>query len=188
MADNLFIPVILGTVRRTRMSESVANFVIEQIQKRQDIDTELIDIRTLRLPTDDAGPLAKISILSELMQQADGYIIVTPEYNHSYPGLLKHFLDLHYKEYLHKAAGVCTVSSGPFGGVRAAEALLPSFKALGLSPIVADLNIGNVNQVVNERGKFNDPATYERRLERFLQELVWLSKTLKYGRENFKLS
>lgn len=185
---DLFIPVILGTVRQERMSEPIANFVIEQVSQRADLETELIDIRTLPLPLDDAGPNAKIPALAELMQRADGYIIVTPEYNHSYPGFLKHFLDLHYQEYLHKAVGVCTVSAGPFGGVRAVEALLSSFKALGLSPIVADLNIGNVNKVVNQIGQFNDPTTYERRLDRFLKELVWLTKTLKYGRENFVLS
>ena len=87
----------------------------------------------------DAGPEAQIPALADTMRRADGYIIVTPEYNHTYPGLLKHVLDLNYKEYLHKAVGVCGVSAGPFGGVRAIEALLPTFKAFGLSSIVADL-------------------------------------------------
>ncbi len=185
---NLFIPVILGTVRQERMSEPVANFVVKQVSQLTDVETELIDIRVLPLPLDNAGPGAKIPAVAELMQRADGFIIVTPEYNHGYPGLLKHFLDLHYAEYVHKAVGVCSVSSGSFAGVRAVEALLSSFKAFGLSPIVPDFNIGDVEKVMDETGQFKDPATYERRSERFLQELVWMTKTLKHGRENFELS
>lgn len=167
------------------MSEPIAKFIHQQVIKQDDVETELIDIRDLPIPLDDAGPNAKIPDFAATVQRADGYIIVTPEYNHTYPGLLKHVLDLNYKEYLHKAVGVCAVSAEPFGGVRAVEALLPTFKAFGLSPIVADLNIGNVNQVVNEAGQLNEPETYQRRFGRFMRELVWLTTALKYGRENF---
>lgn len=183
--EPLFIPVILGTVRQGRMSEAVAHFIFDQVKHRDGVTTDLIDIRTLPLTVMDAGPDAQIPELTEIMRRADAYIIVTPEYNHTYPGLLKHVLDLNYKEYLHKAVGVCGVSAGPFGGVRAIEALLPTFKAFGLSPIVADLNFGNVNSLVNDSGQLTDEArsTYSRRFERFFEELRWLAKTLKAGRE-----
>lgn len=182
---NLFIPVILGTVRQGRMSEPIAQFIFEQVKQQESVETVFIDIRDLPIPMDDAGPNAKIQGLSETVQRADGYIIVTPEYNHTYPGMLKHVLDLNYKEYLHKAVGVCAVSAGPFGGVRAVEALLPNFKAYGLSPIVADLNFGNVNKIVDESGQLIDQTTYHRRFERFMHELIWLTTTLKHGREMF---
>jgi NAD(P)H-dependent FMN reductase len=100
--------------------------------------SSLIDIRKLPIPLIDARPNAKIPGFSEVVQKADGLIIVTPEYNHTYPGMLKHVLDLNYKEYLHKAVGVCSVSAGSFGGVRAVEALLPTLKAFGLGTIVTD--------------------------------------------------
>lgn len=183
--EPLFIPVILGTVRQGRMSEAVAQFILEQVKHQDGVVTQLIDIRTLPLPVMDAGPEAQIPELADTMRRADAYIIVTPEYNHTYPGLLKHVLDLNYKEYLHKAVGVCGVSAGPFGGVRAIEALLPMFKAFGLSPIVTDLNFGNVNSLVDTAGQFTAEArdTYNHRFERFMQELLWLTKTLKAGRE-----
>lgn len=182
---SLFIPVILGTVRQGRRSEAIAHFILEQVNLQGDITSELIDIRTLPLPVMNAGTDAQIPDLTELLRRADAYIIVTPEYNHTYPGLLKHVLDLNYKEYLHKAVGVCGVSAGPFGGVRAIEALLPTFKAFGLSPIVTDLNFGNVNTLVNEAGELTQEAcnTYAHRFERFIQELRWLAQTLKQGRE-----
>jgi NAD(P)H-dependent FMN reductase len=56
---------------------------------------------------------------SATIERCDGLIIVTPEYNHGYPGLLKHALDMNLKEYIHKAVGICGVSAGPFGGARA---------------------------------------------------------------------
>lgn len=183
--ESLFIPVMLGTVRQGRLSEAVAHFILDQVKRQEGVTTELIDIRTLPLPVMDAGPEAQIPELADTMRRADAYIIVTPEYNHTYPGLLKHVLDLNYQEYLHKAVGVCGVSAGPFGGVRAIEALLPTFKAFGLSPIVADLNFGNVNTLVDDSGQLTDEArsTYSRRFERFFGELRWLAKTLKAGRE-----
>ena len=184
--DKLFIPVILGTVRQGRMSEPVARFIFEQVKRQEEVDSVLVDIRELPIPVDNAGPDAQIPGFADTMRWADGYIIVTPEYNHTYPGLLKHVLDLNYKEYLHKAVGVCAVSAGPFGGVRAVEALLPTLKAFGLSTIVADLNFGNVKTLVDASGALNHEAkaTYGRRFERFMAELLWLAKTLKYGREN----
>ena len=182
--ETLFIPVILGTVRQGRMSEAVANFIFEQVKHQGNVTTELIDIRTLPLPLMNAGTDAQIPELADTCRRADAFIIVTPEYNHTYPGLLKHVLDLNYKEYLHKAVGVCGVSAGPFGGVRAIEALLPTFKAFGLSPIVADLNFGNVTSLVDDAGQFTTAAqdTYNRRFERFFEELLWLTRALKAGR------
>ena len=114
----LFIPVILGTPRRGRMSEYVANFVVEQVAKYDGVETELIDIRTLSIPISDAGEAIKDPGFSATVERADGLIIVVQEYNHSYPGLLKRVFDTNLKEYIHKAAGLCGVAAGPFGGSR----------------------------------------------------------------------
>src|SRR5215471_17355875 len=102
MADSrpLNIPVILGTTRKGRMSEHAARFMVEQIEKRNDVKTELIDIGKLPMPLDDAGESIKDRVFSEKMTIADALVIVTPEYNHSFPGLLKHILDSCLKEYI----------------------------------------------------------------------------------------
>jgi NAD(P)H-dependent FMN reductase len=190
MMEKLFIPVILGTVRQGRLSEPIANYIYSQVQQYAEVETELIDIRALPMSMENAGPDAKIPELSATMERADAYIIVTPEYNHTYPGLLKHMLDLNYQEYLHKAVGVCAVSAGPFGGVRAVEALLPTLKAFGLSTIVSDLNFGNVKDLIEETtgGLTSDAqVTYSRRVGRFMNELLWMAQTLRYGRQNFSI-
>ena len=77
----------------------------------------------------------KDPMFSATVSRSDGLIIVTPEYNHGYPGLLKHALDMNLKEYIHKAVGICGVSAGPSGGARVTEALLPVMRELGLVTI-----------------------------------------------------
>ena len=180
---SLFIPIILGTPRRGRQSENVARFVFEQTRKRSDVETELIDVCTLPMKLDDAGEQMKDPKFSATIDRCDGLIIVTPEYNHGYPGLLKHALDMNLEEYIHKAVGICGVSAGSFGGVRAIEALLPVMRELGLVTIFWDVNFGDVAKLFDDQGNLLDQS-YVRRLDKFLNELIWMARVLRYGREN----
>ena len=179
----LFIPIILGTARRGRQSENVARFVFEQTKKRADVETELIDVCKLPMKLDDAGEQMKDPKFSATINRCDGLIIVTPEYNHGYPGLLKHALDMNLEEYIHKAVGICGVSAGPFGGARVIEGLLPVMRELGLVTIFWDVNFGNVEKLFEEQGNLLDQS-YVRRLDKFLNELIWMARVLRYGREN----
>lgn len=183
----LFIPVILGTVRKGRASEAVAKFVFEQVKKREGVETELIDVLELNLPTDDAGEQIKDPKFSATCERADGFVIVTPEYNHGYPGMLKHALDSNLKEYIHKAVGICGVSAGGFGGTRVIESMLPVMRELGLVTIFWDGNFSGAQQLFDEAGNMKDRAAHEKRMDKFLGELVWMSKVLRYGRENVSL-
>jgi len=179
----LFIPLILGTARQGRQSENVARFVFEQTKKRADVETELIDVRELPMKLDDAGEQMKDPKFSAAIERCDGLIIVTPEYNHGYPGLLKHALDMNLKEYIHKAVGICGVSAGPFGGARVIEGLLPVMRELGLVAIFEDVNFGSVAKIFDDQGNLLD-QNYVRRLDKFLNELVWMARVLRHGREN----
>jgi len=183
----LFIPVILGTTRHGRRSEPVAGFIVAELAKRPGIATELIDIATLPLPTNDAGEAIKDPGFSAKMDRADALVIVSPEYNHGYPGLLKHVLDSCLKEYIHKAVGIAGVSAGTFGGARVIENLLPVMRELGLVTIFWDLNFGNSGQLFDPAGTLLEPA-FLVRTEKFLNELIWMATTLRYGREYVPLS
>jgi NAD(P)H-dependent FMN reductase len=180
------IPVILGTPRQGRYSEHVARFVLERIRQRQDLETELIDIREVPLAADDAGEALKNPQFSAAALRADAFVLVVPEYNHGYPGLLKHLLDTNLKEYIHKAVGICGVSAGGFGGARVIQNLLPVMRELGLVTIFWDGNFSNVQSLFDQQGKILD-ASYSRRLDKFLAELVWMARVLRYGRENIAL-
>ena len=162
---DLLIPVILGTNRKGCMSRPVTNFVLEQARLWPGVETDLIDIGSLSIDTDDAGESVKDPSFSSVMERADGVIIVVPEYNHAYPGLLKHVLDTNLKEYIHKAVGLCGVSAGPFGGTRVIQSLLPVMRELGLVNIFYDLNFGSVNVLFDDTGTIKEPDTYRRRFE-----------------------
>lgn len=183
----LFIPVILGTGRKDRKSEHVANFVFAEAKRRTNLETELIDVRKLKFsvegPTEETRDLA----FAATAERADGFILVVPEYNHGYPGLLKHALDMNLKEYIHKPVAICGVSAGPFGGARVIENLLPVMRELGLVTTFTDVNFGGVGRLFDASGKLLD-ENYVRRIEKFLAELIWMAQVLRSGRKNIPAS
>jgi NAD(P)H-dependent FMN reductase len=179
-AHPLFVPVILGTPRRGRMSEHVARLMSIEVGKR--VETELVDVAALPIPVDDAGEGAKDSGFAELVNRADALVIVAPEYNHGYPGLLKHVLDTNLKEYVHKAAGIVGVSAGVFGGARVIQNLIPVLRELGLVTIFWDVNFTTVGSRFDDGGNLLDDS-FLPRIDKFLDELLWMAETLRYGRE-----
>ena len=186
MERPLFIPLMLGTARQGRSSEHVARLVFDQTSKRPGVESEFIDVRNLPMKLDDAGEQIKDPKFSATVQRCDALIIVTPEYNHSFPGLLKHALDMNLEEYIHKAVGICGVSAGPFGGARAIEQLLPVMRELGLVTIFEDVNFGGVRTLFDETGKLLDQK-FIGRIDKFLDELIWMAETLRHGRERIAL-
>jgi len=182
----LNIPVLIGTVRKGRASAHAARFLVEQLGARNGVVTELIDIAEFRLPVDDAGEAIKNKEMAEKINSADGLVLVVPEYNHSFPGLLKHVLDSHLMEYIHKAVGIAGVAAGPFGGARVIENCLAPMRELGLVTIFFDVNFSNVFKVFDGSGRLLDTA-FVRRTQKFLNELIWMATTLRYGREHVPL-
>jgi NAD(P)H-dependent FMN reductase len=183
MRRPLFVPVVLGTPRRGRMSEHAARLVLREIEARKHVETELFDVAALPIPVDDAGEAIKDPGFSDAMSRADALVLVVPEYNHGYPGLLKHVLDTNLKEYVHKAAGIVGVSAGAFGGARAIQNTLPVLRELGLVTIFWDVNVTLVGSRFDEDGTLLEPA-FLPRIEKFLDELLWMAETLRYGREH----
>jgi NAD(P)H-dependent FMN reductase len=183
--EPLFIPVVLGTNRKDRSSEHVANWILARMQERDDIVPQLFDVRDFHLPHDHYGTEigGDFPEWRDAIIKADGLVIVTPEYNHGYPGSLKSVLDLLLKEYIHKAVAFVGVSAGPWGGTRVIESMVPMVRELGLAVTFSDLNFPTVKSKFDESGKLLDDA-YEKRVTGFLDELVWMATTLRWGRNN----
>ncbi len=183
--DKLNLPVLLGTNRKLRNSVHAAKWLVDKMEKRADIETRLFDVSEFALPQDDYGQGLKDQFPEwrDAIIQADGLVIVSPEYNHGYPGVLKAVIDLLLKEYIHKAVALVGVSAGPWGGTRVIESMVPMVRELGLAVTFTDLNFPAIQKKFDEQGKLQDPA-YEQRAKDFLDELVWMSRTLKWGREN----
>jgi len=182
--EKLFIPVLLGTNRKERNSVKPAKWLVGEMEKRGDLETRLFDVADMQLPHDDYGQGLKDRFPEwrDAIVRADGLVIVSPEYNHGYPGTLKAVLDLMLREYVHKAVAFVGVSAGPWGGTRVIESMVPMVRELGLAVTFADLNFPKVQNTFDAAGKLLDPA-FEKRAQDFLDELVWMATTLKWGRE-----
>jgi len=183
--DELNIPVLLGTNRKMRKSVFVAKWLVGQMEKRPEIRTLLFDVADFALPHDDYGQGLKDSFPEwrDAIVNADGLVIVTPEYNHGYPGSLKAVLDLLLREYVHKAVAFVGVSAGVWGGTRVIEAMVPMVRELGLAVTFTDLNFPKVEKLFDDQGNLLDSA-FDQRAKDFLDELVWMSSVLKWGRAN----
>jgi NAD(P)H-dependent FMN reductase len=140
------IGIIIGSTRPGRVGDQVARCVLEQAQSRSDAEFELVDLADFALPhLDEVIPPslgqyanAHTKAWAAKVDSFDGYVFVTPEYNHSTSGALKNALDFVYGEWNNKAAGL--VSYGSAGGTRAAE---------HLRLILAELQVADVRQQVS---------------------------------------
>ncbi len=152
-----FISLILGTGRQEANSIKVAEFVCEEA-KNYGFKVELIKPRDwLDSPFTGEMKENKRKKLSEILQKANGFLIVSPEYNHGYPGELKLLLDNFYDEFAYKPIGICGVSSGKLGGARMVEQLrlvLIGFSMILLRNAVYFLNVKNFD---NEKEGYREP-------------------------------
>ncbi len=162
-----YIPVILGTARKNRQSIKVARFVVEKIK---DFETELIDVKD-RVKPATARYRKEDEDLRKKMEKADGYIIVSPEYNSGYPGELKILLDSFLDEYSGKPVGIIGVSAGSFGGVRMIEKLRPVLVNLGMKPVNSMVTFKNIGEVFNEKGELQEKA-YHEWTDKFLKNVL----------------
>jgi len=161
----------------------VANFIHQVASSLPEVESEILDPLDFEMPYDGNDEENKDMRYSQIADRADGFMIVLPEYNNSYPGTLKRFLDNELKKYIHKPAAMASVSSGPWGGVRAIESLVPVLRELGLAATFTDVQFPHVKKLFNEQGEIQDEK-YVMRVKRSYKELIWMAKTLKWGREN----
>jgi NAD(P)H-dependent FMN reductase len=181
--------VFYGSVRSDRQGIKAARFVLKKLTER-DHAVELIDAKEINLPLIDkmykeyepgTAPEA-LRRMAELIIQADGFVIVTGEYNHNIPPGLANLLDHFLEEYFYKPSGIVCYSAGRFGGVRAAVAIRPMLAELGMSSIPSVFPIPKVQDAFDEDGNALDPR-YDEGIAKFLKELEWYTRALKAARE-----
>src|SRR5438270_6632220 len=181
--DKLFIPILLGTVRPKRRSIMAAKLVEKVGKTIEDIEVQLVDPLDYKFPFDGNDPENKDPRYSEMTKRADGFFIVTPEYNHSFPGTLKRMLDSELQNYIHKPVAFAGVSNGMFGGVRAIESLVNTVREMGMVATFSDVYFPQAQNLFDQEGNIIDQG-YVRRIKRGYEELIWMARTLKYGREH----
>lgn len=179
----LYIPIIAGSTRRDRQSIKVARFVSARLKARPGVETELLDLLEYNFPIMEErlhnrnDPPPGLPEFGEKIGRADSFIIVTPEYNNGYPGVLKNALDYLLPEYERKPVGIVTVSAGGFGGINCLAQLRLVTLGFGGVPIPEALTVSKVRDSFQEDGTPNDPA-YERRAASFLDEVLWFAEAI----------
>lgn len=181
--DKINVALLLGTVRAKRESIKPAHYIAKQAANYPEVEAKIVDPQTLMLV--DEGQDVKDAEYSKLTAWADAFIIVTPEYNHSFPGSLKRMLDSEYDNYARKPVALVGVSSGVWGGVRACEALLPVCHKLGLVNIRSELYFPKVQGTFSENGEILPQFVeqYSDSVQKLYDELLWFAKTLKQARQ-----
>jgi len=180
---NMFIPVILGTAREGRQSEKAARFML---QKALDagLESEVLDVRDYRIAaTDNTEKSPEAERLAEKARRADGFIIVSPEYNHGYPGELKMMLDMLVSHYASKPVGICGVSSGAWGGTRMVEQLRLVCLALHMLPVGEAVYFPRVQELFDGEGRFTGRSQHGQ-AERLLSELITSARGMRASRES----
>jgi len=183
----LKIAILLGTTRPDRLSIHPAKLIEEEGKKIESIETIFVDPKDFDFPGDGNDEEGRDPRYTKITSKVDAFFIVTPEYNHSIPGSLKRMLDSELKNYIHKPVAFAGVSSGLWGGVRAIEALVRTVREMGLVATFTDVNFPRVQDIFDDKGLLKDEA-YRKRIQRVYKELVWMAKTLKYGREEIPSS
>lgn len=186
---NLKLLVFYGSVRTERQGIRAARFMVDACRARGH-DVELVDPLEFELPLIDRmykeyspGRAPQVlQRLARLIVAADGYIVVSGEYNHTVPPALSNLLDHFLEEYFWKPSAIVCYSAGSFGGVRAAMTLRCMLAEMGMTSIPSIFPVPKVHAAFAEDGTPADPALAVR-AGKFLTELEWYARAMKHERE-----
>ncbi len=180
--------VIYGSVRTERRGIGAARFVAARLEERghgvtlvdpMERQVPLLDRMYKEYPPGEAPPV--LAELAELYRAADGFVIVSGEYNHGIPPALKNLLDHFLEEYYFRPSGIVCYSAGSFGGVRAAMQLRMSLAEMGMPSISSIFPVPQVQKAFDLDGTPQDPA-WARRIGRFLDEFEWYQRAFQAER------
>ncbi len=184
MDDHITLAVLAGTTRVQRRSIHAAHYIAAFAGKQPNVEVIFVDPNDFYFPGDGNDPEGKDPRYTEITARADAFFIVTPEYNHSFPGSLKRMLDSELGNYDHKPVAFAGCSDGNWGGTRAIESLVPAVRETGLVVLSWDVYFPRIQDIFDEQGNMKPESTerYERNLQKLFSELLWMTRMFKAGR------
>ncbi|MGF7228702.1 MAG: NADPH-dependent FMN reductase [Candidatus Saccharibacteria bacterium] len=184
------IKVILGSTRSHRFGNQPADWIMKLSEAYTDKATfELIDLKDMNLPFfDEPNPPMMgnetqdyAKAWTDAIDSADGFIFVTPEYNHSYPATLKNAIDYLYSEWAHKPAGFVSYGASE-GGARAVEHLRPLLSFLNVYDISEHISLHNYYLNLDDKGAYKFDETHEQKVKPMLDKVVFWAEEMKASR------
>ena len=187
----LKIQVIIGSVRENRFGDKPAKWIFEKLKQNTEVEAELVDLKEWNLPMFAEGvspsmnkgqySLELASKWAEKIGEADGYILVSPEYNHGYSSALKNAIDYVYSQWNNKPVGFVSYG-GNAGGARGVEQLREVVVELQMVPIRNGVHIVNYWSQLDEKGNLKTES-YEQAGQGLIDQLIWWAKLLKSSRK-----
>lgn len=180
----LTIPILFGSVRHDRAGLRACRWLLRALEARGHQGV-LIDAAEIGLPLLDrmykefapgTAP-APLDDLADLYRRADGFLIVSGEYNHAAPAALKNLLDTFLEEYFWRPSGIICYSAGQFGGVRAAMQLRMTLAELGMSSVPSLMPIPRIAEAIDVAGNAVTPGLDASR-NRFVDEFLWYAEAM----------
>jgi NAD(P)H-dependent FMN reductase len=177
------IALIYGSTREGRFCDRVAEWALREIAKGSDFSVDVIDPAALNLPDrHKRRETAGMAALKQRIAKADGFVVVTPEYNHSFPAALKFVIDSVYEHW--QAKPVAFISyGGVSGGLRAVEHLRLVFAELHAVAIRDTVSFANVRTQFDEAGELLQASAAQKSMAVLLQRLKWWAIALQNARE-----
>ena len=182
MADKVKILGFAGSLRKGSFNKMLLRAAVEVAP--EEVELKVFDLEGIPPFNQDLEntPHEKVKAFKAKVKAADGVLIVTPEYNHSYPAVLKNALDWGYLEFEKKPVALVGVSSGRFGGARAIEHLRPVMENYSMFAIRETVNFGPVSQAFDEQGKLIEER-YIGQVNSLIDVLLQNAETMKVLRE-----
>lgn len=186
-AAPLRVAVVIGSNREGRFGPVVAEWLLARVRERTDLAVDVVDLADADLPTslsfNPSGAVsAELAKVTPKLAAADAFVVLTPEYNHSYPASLKSLIDWHGAEW--QAKPVAFVSYGGLsGGLRAVEHLRPVLAELHAVTIRETVSFHNAGALFDDEGNHRDPAGADAAAKALLDQLTWWAWALRSAKE-----
>ena len=177
-ADPIRVALIVGSVRKSRFTSTVAGWFDARITERADLDSDIIDLAEVPLraggPSYEPEPedVAALAETAPRLAAAEAFVVVTPEYNHSFPAALKNFIDWHLTEWHAKPVGFVS-HGGLSGGLRAVEQLRPVFAELHAVTIRETVSFHGGAANFDAAGQPKDSVACTGAAKVMLDQLLW---------------
>jgi NAD(P)H-dependent FMN reductase len=179
------VTLVVGSNRHGRFGPVVADWLLDHLRDRDDMVAEVVDVAEAQLPTSfepTAEATAALSGVTPKLARADAFVVLTPEYNHSFPAGLKNLVDWHFAEW--RAKPVALVSYGGLaGGLRAVEHLRQVFAELHAVTVRDTVSFHNAGASFDDEGTLRDPAGPDAAAKTMLDQLVWWGRALREAKE-----
>ncbi|MEL6589272.1 MAG: NAD(P)H-dependent oxidoreductase [Bacteroidota bacterium] len=178
------ILIISSSVRPGRNTHRATLGIAKHLQNSSEVEAQVLDLMDHPLPLLEAtfgsleSPSEELQALQAQLEWADAMIFVSPEYNGTFSSALKNFVDTFAKgPFMDKPIGVCSVSTGPGGGIRGALQMQSLVLAIFAFPIPQMMLVPRVKQVFDEEGNLLDEG-FQTKIDSFSQKLIWFTKRM----------